>query len=639
MPKLKLGPQCQEKEVYRYNRELRPVVVKSINILDPGHYTRLAAENPGVQLVYRQVPNGPWNGAEDGRKWAEHLFRLVGHIPEITLVEGHNEWIHAPPHNSPEDFERADLFMFAFISWVHELWDDRVHAVVLNASCGHFNEDIVDFFPRTLARLQLCGKCLLALHEYDHPDQDMIGDGAHNLCGKFLRNLAGLRTAGYDKVRIAITECGVDSGVGVPAGSGHVGFKYWGENAAARYLDGRNLGWYIPLAQETEGVAWLTIFGCGMEASWGSFDIKDTPVIEGIGQIYSDWSPPEPPNGGSDVIRVFDLEGNELLGEAALDRIAFHGIAVHQPQNMRPGEWYWAVVKMRESIGPACFIYTGLLEDGSPAVRQGCAWAWTDDMGEADDIKGNNYPTDWQQEADLGVLNDDGNMGPAYGQKGWFHAPYEPGPGRAWIRDPLRWAVLLTGMGMLDMTNHHTMFATWQLKQWPGGELPEPPTDGVLDKVLAVVEATKADTEKILRILDGTEPPPPPEKKTFTVQYFNSVDLSGAVVCEMEEPLLEGTPFFWHDWFAASPAPSVDPNNWSARWTGVFTFGARAYTFNIRVDDGARLYIDDKLELDLWKDQSATTYSKSILLTAGEHKVVVEYYERSGDAILHVNWV
>ena len=90
--KLKLGIQCQEKheEVYRYNRELKPLVVKSINITDREHYQRLAAENPGVELVFRYVPNGPWDNPEtDGRKWAEHLFGLVGHIPEITLGEGH----------------------------------------------------------------------------------------------------------------------------------------------------------------------------------------------------------------------------------------------------------------------------------------------------------------------------------------------------------------------------------------------------------------------------------------------------------------------------------------------------------------------------------------------------------------------
>ena len=163
----KLGIQCQERheETYRYNRKLRPVVVKSINIVDHEHYAKLAAENPGVELVYRQVPNGPWDNEGDGRRWAEHLHRLIGHIPEITMVEGHNEWVHSPPHNSPEDFAKADRFMVELIDKVHELWDGRVHAVVLNASCGHFDEDIVDFFPRTLAKLQECGKCLLGLHQ------------------------------------------------------------------------------------------------------------------------------------------------------------------------------------------------------------------------------------------------------------------------------------------------------------------------------------------------------------------------------------------------------------------------------------------------------------------------------------------
>lgn len=336
------------------------------------------------------------------------------------------------------------------------------------------------------------------------------------------------------------------------------------------------------------------------------------------------------------MIRVFDLEGIELSEEAALDRIAFHGITVHQPQNMRPGEWYWAVVKMRESVGPACFVYTGLLEDGSLAVGQECAWAWTDDMGEADDIKGENYPTDHQKEADIGFLNDAGNMGPAYGQHGWFHAPYEAGPGRAWIRDPLRWAVLLTGMGMLDMTNHHTMFATWQLEQWEGnGEPPEPPENGKLDEILGAVRGVDAKVDRVIELL-GQEPEPEPGPEPegiFTVHFFNNTELAGEPVAGMTEK-----PPFWHDWFAEAPAPGVDPNNWSGRWTGVFAFGAGMCTFNLRVDDGARLYVDDKLVLDVWKDQPATNYSGYVPLTAGNHKVVLEYYEKAGDAILHFNW-
>ena len=326
------------------------------------------------------------------------------------------------------------------------------------------------------------------------------------------------------------------------------------------------------------------------------------------------------------MIRVFDLDNKELFGEEALDRIAFHGITVHQPENMRPGEWYWAVVKMRESMGPACFVYTGLKEDGSPAVGQEAAWAWSDDMGESDDIKGANYPTDWQKEADLGVLNDpDANMGPGFGQHGWDHVAYEPGPGRAWIRDPLRWAVRLTGIGWLAMTNHHTMFATWRLKQWEGDE----PPDGDL---LAELRKIGVDVGKMLEIMEKYTPPEEPTDAPFKGYYFDNITLSGEPVLVREDAEID---FAWGD---GSPAPGIGPDNFSVRWTGVRTFENRRYTFHVRADDGVRLYVGNQLVIDQWKDQSETPYEVTLPLVAKEWDIRLEYYEKGGRSVCKLWW-
>jgi hypothetical protein len=37
--------------------------------------------------------------------------------------------------------------------------------------------------------------------------------------------------------------------------------------------------------------------------------------------------------------------------------------------------------------------------------------------------------------------------------------------------------------------------------------------------------------------------------------------------------------------------------------------------------------------IDQWKDQSATTYTASRTVTAGNHELKVEYYENAGDAV------
>jgi hypothetical protein len=497
---LKLGIQCQEKheEVYRYNRVLLPVAVKSINILDRDHYVRLAAENPGVELVYRQVPNGPWRDdpVGDGRRWAEHLYNQVGQIREVTLVEGHNEWVHAPPHNTPDDLDRADRFMAAFIDRVHELWGGAVHAVVLNASCGHFSEDIVDFFPRTLAMLQVCDKCLLGMHEYNHPDADMIGDRQNYLCGKFLRNLTGLRNSGYDKVRIAITECGVDSGVGAPAGSSHVGFKYWPDHT--RYLDERNLGWYIPLAQETESIAWLTLFGCGMLPDWETFDIKNTVVIDGIREIYENLAPvepepPEPPNGGEQMdIKVYDFDGVERDWDWLVSVFGpnLRVLSVEEQDDiyLTPGDPIYKVDTIRAKRGYSSCLIQVKDQNGTPVQGKTVVWGWSD----APTLELADMGWNWTTIGDPGPTNETGDVGPGMGTGAYYH-PDDPddnrGPHWCWVYDlPSDY---VEGIGMLSLTFHDHPDIGYREVIYQGEEPPvepPPPPPGEPGEALTIID-------------------------------------------------------------------------------------------------------------------------------------------------------
>jgi hypothetical protein len=46
-----------------------------------------------------------------------------------------------------------------------------------------------------------------------------------------------------------------------------------------------------------------------------------------------------------------------------------------------------------------------------------------------------------------------------------------------------------------------------------------------------------------------------------------------------------------------------------------------------------RVYLDGALVIDQWKDQSASTYTASRAVPAGNHEVKVEYYENGGDAV------
>ena len=92
-----------------------------------------------------------------------------------------------------------------------------------------------------------------------------------------------------------------------------------------------------------------------------------------------------------------------------------------------------------------------------------------------------------------------------------------------------------------------------------------------------------------------------------------------------------------HDWWADPPAAGIGADHFVARWTRAVNVAAGTYTFTVVADDGVRLYVDGVLVVDRWVDQGATTYTATIALTAGSHKVVMEYYENAWDATAHLS--
>ena len=50
-------------------------------------------------------------------------------------------------------------------------------------------------------------------------------------------------------------------------------------------------------------------------------------------------------------------------------------------------------------------------------------------------------------------------------------------------------------------------------------------------------------------------------------------------------------------------------------------------------DDGIRVLVDGTPVVDGWFYQAPTTYTADVALSAGEHTVVVEYFEHTGGAV------
>ena len=117
----------------------------------------------------------------------------------------------------------------------------------------------------------------------------------------------------------------------------------------------------------------------------------------------------------------------------------------------------------------------------------------------------------------------------------------------------------------------------------------------------------------------------------FFAEYFSNIALTPPATRTACESAVN------YDFGAGGPA-GLPVDNFSARWTGRFQFAGGSVTFTARADDGVRVFVDGVAVIDQWRDQPATTYTAARTLTAGEHEVKVEFYERGGDAVIQVSW-
>ena len=96
--------------------------------------------------------------------------------------------------------------------------------------------------------------------------------------------------------------------------------------------------------------------------------------------------------------------------------------------------------------------------------------------------------------------------------------------------------------------------------------------------------------------------PPPPSSAAWTAKFYNNEDLSGA-------PVL------------------------TAELTAVVRLVVALLTAVT-----LRLWVDRVNQIDEWREQAIAGFYKDVVLNQGSHTVVVEYFERTGLAEIHVWW-
>lgn len=132
----------------------------------------------------------------------------------------------------------------------------------------------------------------------------------------------------------------------------------------------------------------------------------------------------------------------------------------------------------------------------------------------------------------------------------------------------------------------------------------------------------------------GNQPPPAPPNETWRGQFFNNTSLTPPALCEQTALALN------FDWGGTSPGCGIGGQFFSARWDSARTAPATGfYTVYMTVDDGARIFVDNNLILDAWREQAPSSFSTTVYLTGGVHNWRVEYFQGAGGAQLSVSIV
>ena len=125
-----------------------------------------------------------------------------------------------------------------------------------------------------------------------------------------------------------------------------------------------------------------------------------------------------------------------------------------------------------------------------------------------------------------------------------------------------------------------------------------------------------------------------PAPGDWWAEYFNNTSLSGTPVVVRTE----GQPAY--NWGLGSPAPGIIGNdNFSARWTRTMEFVPGRYRFTVTTDDGVRLWVNNVLLINNWRNQGARPVSAEIDLSGGPVSLRMEYYEADVLAEARLDWI
>jgi hypothetical protein len=149
------------------------------------------------------------------------------------------------------------------------------------------------------------------------------------------------------------------------------------------------------------------------------------------------------------------------------------------------------------------------------------------------------------------------------------------------------------------------------------------------------VEYFDSDNEASIQVVytRGSAPSPTPAvSDAWKGEYFNNPTLDGQPALVRNDANVD------FNWGLAAPADGVNSDDFSVRWTRTLNFQPGNYRFRVVVDDGVRLWVNNALLIDQWRQASATEFTSDIYLPGGSLPVRLEFVEYRENALIQLTW-
>jgi len=115
--------------------------------------------------------------------------------------------------------------------------------------------------------------------------------------------------------------------------------------------------------------------------------------------------------------------------------------------------------------------------------------------------------------------------------------------------------------------------------------------------------------------------------QTWRGEYFGNRWLAERPLLIRDETEID---FAWED---GSPDPVIPVEFFSSRWHRYVDLDRTGlYRFTLFIDDGGRLWVDDRLLIEEWRHPQVEWFSETLYLEAGYHRVRLEHYDYQGGA-------